>query len=83
MILISTGAGVAYAVVRSDPGTGLSIASYILTCLSLILAVVAAGEWLGLGKPDAFSFAYDWVQSRVVSKEDVDNITAGRGSRMP
>jgi len=83
LILISTGAGVAYAVVRSDPSTGLSIASYILTCLSLILAVVAAGEWLGLTKPDAFSFAYDWVQNRVVSKEDVDNITAGRWSRMP
>jgi Mg2+/Co2+ transporter CorB len=83
LILISAGARIAYAIVRSDTGIGLSIASYILTCLSLIFAVVAAGEWLGLGKPDAFSFAYDLVQNRVVSKDDVENITAGRWSRMP
>ena len=59
LILISTGAGTAYAVVKSDPGTGLSIASFVLTCLSLILALVAAGQWLGFSKPDSFSFAYD------------------------
>lgn len=63
---------------KSDPGTGLSIASYILTCLSLILAVVVAGEWLGLRKPDAFSFAYDWVENRVVGKDDLDRIAGGR-----
>ncbi len=78
LILISTGAGVIYAVVKSDPGTGLSISSYILTFLSLILAVVVAGEWLGLTKPDSFSFAYDWVENRVVSKEDFGRLTGGR-----
>ncbi|KIW18089.1 hypothetical protein PV08_02376 [Exophiala spinifera] len=78
LILVSTAAGVVYSVVKSDPGTGLSIASYILACLSLILAVVVAGEWLGLRKPDAFSFAYDWVENRVVGKDDLDRIAGGR-----
>ncbi|KAJ9613318.1 hypothetical protein H2200_003260 [Cladophialophora chaetospira] len=78
LIIISTGAGVLYAVLKSDAGTGLSIASYILTCLSLILAVVAAGEWLGITKPDAFSFAYDWVDNRVVSRGDFGRIIGGR-----
>ncbi|KAJ9625998.1 hypothetical protein H2204_010297 [Knufia peltigerae] len=78
LILVSTAAGVVYSVLKSDPGTGLSIASYILTCLSLILAVVVAGEWLGLRKPDAFSFAYDWVENRVVGKDDLDRIAGGR-----
>ena len=78
LIVVSTGAGVLYAVLKSDAGTGLSIASYILTCLSLILAVVAAGEWLGISKPDSFSFAYDWVDNRVVSREDFGRIIGGR-----
>ena len=78
VIVISTGAGVLYAVLRSDTSTGLSIASYILTCLSLILAVVAAGQWLGITKPDAFSFAYDWVDNRVVSRQDFGRIIGGR-----
>lgn len=78
LILISTAAGVVYAVVLSDAGTGLSISSYVLACLSLILAVIVAGEWIGLTKPDSFSFAYDWEKNRVVSSTDVARIQ-GRG----
>lgn len=74
LILISTGAGTAYAVVKSDPGIGLSIATYVLTSLSLILALVAASQWLGLSKPDSFSFAYDWEENRVLSSTDADKI---------
>lgn len=74
LILISAGAGTAYAVVRSDPGTGLSMASFMLTCLSLTLALVAAGQWLGLSKPDSFSFAYDWEENRVLGSTDAGKI---------
>jgi hypothetical protein len=58
---------VAYAIVKSDASTGLSIATYVLTCLSLTLALFAAGEWLGLKKPDSFSFAYDVEEDQVLS----------------
>ena len=57
----------AYAVVKDDTSTGLSISTYVLTCLSLIVAVVAAGQWLGLTKPDSFSFAYDVDEKHVLS----------------
>jgi hypothetical protein len=58
---------VVYAVVKADTATGLAISSYVLTCLSLILAVVAAGQWLGLTEPDSFSFAYDVETNQVLS----------------
>lgn len=56
-----------YAVVKADTSTGLTISTYVLTCLSLIVAVVAAGQWLGLTKPDSFSFAYDVDKNLVLS----------------
>jgi hypothetical protein len=58
---------VVYAVVKADTSAGLTISSYVLACLSLILAVVAAGQWLGLTKPDSFSFAYDVEKNQVLS----------------
>jgi hypothetical protein len=67
IILASTAGGVVYAVVKADTSTGLTISSYVLACLSLILAVVAAGQWLGLTKPDSFSFAYDVETNQVLS----------------
>jgi hypothetical protein len=60
--------------VESDPATGLSIASFVLTCLSLILALVAAGQWLGLSKPDSFSFAYYWEENQVLASTDAGRI---------
>lgn len=74
LIVISTGAGTAYAVLESDPATGLSIATFVLTCLSLILALVAAGQWLGLSKPDSFSFAYNLEENRVLGSTDAGKI---------
>ncbi|KAF7507350.1 hypothetical protein GJ744_010667 [Endocarpon pusillum] len=74
LILVSAGVGAAYAVVRSDPSTGIAIASFVLTCLSLILALVAAGQWLGLSKPDSFSFAYDWADNRILGSTEADKI---------
>ncbi|ERF68470.1 hypothetical protein EPUS_03788 [Endocarpon pusillum Z07020] len=74
LILVSAGAGTAYAVVQSDPSTGVAIASFVLTSLTLILALVAAGQWLGLSKPDSFSFAYDWDDNRILGSTDADKI---------
>jgi hypothetical protein len=79
LIAISTGSGTAYSVVKSDPATGLSIATYVLTCLSLILALVAAGQWLGLSKPGSFSFAYNLEENRVLGSTDAGKIL-GSGS---
>jgi hypothetical protein len=67
IILVSTGGGVVYAVVKDDTSTGLTISTYVLMCLGLIVAVVAAGQWLGLTKPDSFSFAYDVDENLVLS----------------
>jgi predicted Na+-dependent transporter len=79
LILVSTGGGTAYAVVESDPSAGLAIASFVLTSCSLILAFVAAGQWLGLSKPDSFSFAYNWQDRQVIGAKDLGKIL-GRGS---
>jgi len=72
LIAISTTGGVIYAVVQDDVGTGLSIATYVLTCLSLILALLAIGEWLGLTKPDSFAFAYDLETNQVIGSTYLD-----------
>ena len=57
----------AYAVVKHDTSTGLSIATYVLTSLTVILTVFSVGQWLGLKKPDSFSFTYDVVTNQVLS----------------
>lgn len=67
IILVSAAGGVVYAVVKHDAPTGISISSYVLTALALIVAVVGAGEWLGLTKPDSFSFVYDVDENQVLS----------------
>jgi hypothetical protein len=59
-------------VVKHDVPTGLSMATYILTCLSLMVALVAAGQWLGLKKPDSFSFTYDVDKNQMLSAMHVD-----------
>jgi hypothetical protein len=63
-----------YAVLKGDTSTGLSIASYVLTCLSLTLALVAAGQWLGLKKPNSFSFAYDVETNQMLSATYVKQV---------
>lgn len=66
VIILSTGTGVSYALIRSDISNGISISSYLLTCFSLILAVFAAGEWVGLPQPDSFAFAYSLEEHKMV-----------------
>ncbi|RFU30732.1 hypothetical protein B7463_g5606, partial [Scytalidium lignicola] len=81
LIVLGTVAGVIYSVVTADAATGISIASYIVTCLSLILALVAAGQWLGLSKPDSFSFAYSIEENQVMGPTNLGAITGGHSGR--
>lgn len=52
-------AGVLYAVFANDKAGGISLASYFLACLALVLALYSAGEFIGIERPDSFSWAYD------------------------
>jgi hypothetical protein len=74
LILISTGSGVAYAVACSDTSTGLTLATYILTCLALLLTLFGAGQFVGLSKPNSFSFAYSVNQNQVIGVKDMKDI---------
>jgi hypothetical protein len=71
LIVVSAAGGAIFAALRGDISTGVSIATYVLTSFSLMLALVAAGEFLGLSKPDSFSFAYDMDTNEILGvKED-------------
>jgi hypothetical protein len=48
-----------YAALKQDPVAGLSISTYVLTCMLLALALFSSGDWLKLEKPDSFSFEYN------------------------
>lgn len=59
-ILLSVGAGVLYGVLRKDVSTAVTLASYIVTCLALLLALIAAGDFVGLQKPTGeVNFEFD------------------------
>ena len=74
VLLASTCTGVSYALLRDDAATGITLATYILTCLTLALGLLAAGEFIGLDKPDAFAFVYDLKNKEVVRAQYVDEI---------
>lgn len=81
-MILSTASGLLYAILRSDVSTGISLASYSLTALSVGLAFVAAGEWLGLPKPDGFAFAYSIDQNRIVGASHVKRIIGRRYEKL-
>jgi len=57
---LSASAAVLYHHYTSDAATAISLASYIVTCLALLLALVAAGDYVGLQKlQDAVNFDYN------------------------
>jgi hypothetical protein len=76
-LILCTLAGVLYAFFQHDIPTGISLAGYLLTVCSLILAIVSAGDFIGLAKPDAFSFAYDIEDKEMVDEEYVQGILDG------
>ena len=62
-VLISTGAGVLYALEKgSDWATGFSLSSYAITCFGFAIAIVALGDHVGLATPGSgLSKGEDWV----------------------
>lgn len=54
-VLASAIFAVVFGVIRKAIGDAFSIASYLITAVAFIVAVIAAGEWFGLEPPDSFS----------------------------
>jgi hypothetical protein len=54
-IFLSTAGGLIYSFLRSDFGAGFGIASYVITCFSLAIALLAASVFLGMESPDSFA----------------------------
>jgi hypothetical protein len=52
-IVLSACTAVLYCELTSDVSTAISLASYVVTCLALMLALVAAGDYVGLQKPQS------------------------------
>jgi hypothetical protein len=76
---LSTVSGILYIVkdgnISGNASTGLDIASYILTCLSIILALFGAAQYLGLQPVDSYSWAYDAVlDEEVVEGHNARNL---------
>jgi hypothetical protein len=65
-VAISTASGITYAVVKNDWSTGCELSSYLVGCGALMLALLSAGDFIGLKRPDAFSYAYDTVTNSEV-----------------
>jgi hypothetical protein len=59
-ICLSACAAILYHQHTKDVSTAITLASYIVTCLALVLALVAAGDYVGLQKlQDAVNFDYN------------------------
>ena len=56
---VSTAIGVSWAVLKKDVSAGIGIAAYIIGCVALFLALIGAGSFMGLKRPDSYSWAYD------------------------
>jgi len=52
-IVLSASAAVLYHEFTNDISTAVSLATYIVTCFALMLALVAAGDYVGLKKPQS------------------------------
>jgi hypothetical protein len=76
-LTLCTAAGILYAIFQHDIPTGISLASYLLAVFSIILALLSIGDFIGLAKPDAFSFAYNLEDEEMVDEQYVQEIVAG------
>jgi hypothetical protein len=79
-IFLSCAGGLIYSFLRSDFGAGFGIASYVVTCFSLAIALIAASDFLGMETPD--SFAANNVYKDFVNTEVHDrDFTSTNGGR--
>lgn len=60
-VLLSTGGGVAYAILQEDVSGGLTISTYVLGILGVATAVWGAGEYLGVERPDTYTYSFDYI----------------------
>lgn len=72
-------AGGLYSFLRSDFSGGFGIASYVITCFSLAIALLAASDFLGMETPD--SFAANNVYKDFVNIEVHDRDFTSTGGR--
>jgi hypothetical protein len=77
-ILLSTSGGLVYSILRHDFGGGFTIASYTIACLALVLALLAASDFIGMETPD--SFAANDVYEKGMKIDDRDFSRNRRGS---
>jgi hypothetical protein len=72
LIILATAGGVVYGYLRKDFSGGFTIASYFITCVALLLALLAASDFLGMESPDSFSAAGIYVKDMVVLDRDFE-----------
>jgi hypothetical protein len=78
-IFLSCAGGLIYSFLRSDFSGGFGIASYVITCFSLAIALLAASDFLGMETPD--SFAANNVYKDFVNIEVHDRDFTSTGGR--
>ena len=83
IICLSLATALTYAFLRSDVSGGFTIASYMIACLALVGALLAAGEWFGLATPDASAYQLDLETGDLATTGDVDRFIGVRLGRGP
>jgi hypothetical protein len=83
---LSASSAIVYSHYTDDASTAISLASYIVTCLALLLALVAAGDYVGLQKPgDGVNFDYNSTNGdfdMVTGKELQEKLDASAQDRL-
>jgi len=78
-IFLSATGGLVYGFLRSDFGAGFGIASFVITCLSLLLALFAAADYIGMETPDSFSAMDVYTKGMQVRETDFDRVPVRSG----
>jgi hypothetical protein len=77
-IFLSCAGGLIFSFLRGDFGGGFSIASYVITCISLAIALLAASDFLGMETPDSFTANYKDFTNIEVEDRDLTSRSGGR-----
>jgi hypothetical protein len=72
LIVLATIGGVIYGYLRKDFSGGFTIASYAVACVALLLALLAASDFLGMESPDSFGAAEIYSKDMLVLDPDFE-----------
>jgi hypothetical protein len=72
LIVLATIGGVVYGYLRDDYSGGFTIASYLVACVALLLALLAASDFLGMESPDSFGAAGIYSKDMLVLDPDFE-----------